>query len=423
LENASGFGVRFVAHEAMGVGAGRPNEGKKALICFFDAYLGVAPSVVSTILQLVERGYQVDVILREISADFGAPPPLPKAVRVLRLSAPSNRLGWLKTLRGRAGKFANKALPAIDMLHFTLGAGKAALGRRYHAVFGIDMFGLIAAYCATKTANAGHLVYWSLEIHFLDELIDPVTRVAKQLENRISHKADLIVVQDDVRAAALAKATGVSMNRMIAVPNAPLGRPGKVEPEFLHSALNLRPETRIVLHAGMICDEAMSLDLARAAAKWREPYKLVFHERRRRDPAEPYLQALLESGAGRLALSLTPQPLDRVDSVFASAFVGLAFYSDAFGPNFSQIGTASGKLAFFLRNGVPVVVNSLPGLARLVDKTRCGIAVAAADDVFSAVERIAEDYEGFRRRARACFDGHFDFRPFFDDALQRLGEK
>jgi hypothetical protein len=176
-----------------------------------------------------------------------------------------------------------------------------------------------------------------------------------------------------------------------------------------------------VLHAGMIGDHVMSSELAKAAAGWTGPYQLVFHEGVKR-ANEPYLRMIEKTGAGRVVLSLTPVPFHQVDSVFASAFIGLAFYSDSIGPNFSEIGAASGKLAFLLRNGVPVIVNALPSLKRLVDETGCGIAVANSGEVFSAIERIAKNYDRYHRSALDCFDNHFDFRPFFDKALQRLAQ-
>ena len=53
---------------------------------------------------------------------------------------------------------------------------------------------------------------------------------------------------------------------------------------------------------------------------------------------------------------------EQVEQVFASAFIGLVVYSDGWGENFSTVGLASGKLSFFLRNGIPVIVNSIPAL-------------------------------------------------------------
>jgi glycosyltransferase involved in cell wall biosynthesis len=397
-----------------------PDAGKAALICFFEGYLGVAPSIISAIQRLAERGYRIDVIVRQTSGQFAAPPTMPATVRLFYFRAQNERFKRLQERPGPLGRLARSALYAADAIHFVMMTRRTARGHHYHIAFGIDMFGIIAAHHATRTAAVDRLVYWSLEI-YSGHGWSRLPRFAKRLEVQISNKADLVIVQDDNRAAIL-KANGISAMHTAMVPNAPMGRPVMRERNFLHTLLGLPLDTRIVLHAGMISEMTMSPELAKAAAGLTGPYRLVFHEHTKRDPDEPVLRMIEKTGAGRVVLSLTPVPFHQVDSVFASAFIGLAFYSDSFGPNFSEIGAASGKLAFLLRNGVPVIVNALPSLKRLVDETGCGIAVANPDELMSAIERIAGNYDRYHRGALDCFDNRFDFRPFFDKALQRLAE-
>ena len=399
-----------------------PDEGKAALICFYEGYLDTAPSIISAILRLAERGYRIDVVVRQTSLQAAAPPPMPATVRLFSFRAQNERFERLQELPGLLGRLARSALFAADVIHFVMMTRRTARGHHYHIAFGVDMFGLIAAHHATRTAVVDRLVYWSLEIYFRHELRGWLPQFARRLEDQISSKADLAIVQDDNRAAILAKANRISAAHTAIVPNAPMGRPVMRERNFLHTLLGLPLDTRIVLHAGMIGGLVLSSELAKAAAGWTGPYRLVFHAAVKQDPDEPYLRMIEKTGAGRVVLSLTPVPFHQVDSVFASAFIGLAFYTDSRGPNFSEIGAASGKLAFLLRNGVPVIVNALPSLKRLVDKTGCGIAVANSGEVFSAIERIAKNYDRYHRGALDCFENHFDFRPFFDKALQRLAQ-
>jgi hypothetical protein len=177
-----------------------------------------------------------------------------------------------------------------------------------------------------------------------------------------------------------------------------------------------------VLHAGLICEEFLSLEVATAARKWSDPYVLVLHEREKRDPTDEYLRAVSAAGGDRVKLSLAPVPLRELDSVFASGFVGLAMYSNAHGPNVADIGAASGKLAFCLRNGVPVIVSALPGLTELVTTTGCGLAVEAPSEIWNSILEISEDYDAYRSRAFQAFEERLDFRAMFDAAFGQLLE-
>jgi glycosyltransferase involved in cell wall biosynthesis len=257
-------------------------------------------------------------------------------------------------------------------------------------------------------------------MYFLKELKNPILFWAKLREIYISRRTQMVLIPDFERGRLLAKENGFDESRIACVPNGPMGRPKFVTPDFLQHRLSLSSNTRLVLHAGMISEGLMSLDIAQSAASWPDPYRLVFHERMSRSPYEPYLQKVVAAGANRVLLSLEPVPYDQLDSIYASAWVGLAFYNDKMGKNFTQCAAASGKLAFYLRNGVPVVVCSQPDLKQLIDQTGCGIAVDHPSELIDAFKAIEEDYDGFRKRARACFDKRFDFKPAFESALARL---
>lgn len=393
---------------------------KRALICFWEGYLGVAPSVINAIRYLAENGYQVDVVIRDAGTAFPDPPDMPVNASVIKLLAPSAKLNWLPSVPSIFGKLIRLLFLALDAWHFTTATAHLVKGRDYDLAFGIDMFGLIAVKKASNTATLRRVANWSLEMYFIKEMRNPVLLWAKMREIHISRKAHMIVIPDIGRGKLLAKENGFDESRIACVPNGPIGRPKLVNHKFLQQRLSLSSSTRLILHAGMISEGLLSLDLAQAAASWPDPYRLIFHERLSRSPEDPYLQEVLRAGAQRVSLSLEPVSYDQLDSVYASAWVGLVFYNDMMGQNFTQCAAASGKLAFYLRNCVPVVVCAQPDLKQLMDEYGCGIAINHPSGLLNAFKIIEADYDGFRKRALKCFDSRFDFRPAFESALGRL---
>lgn len=394
---------------------------RRALICFWDGHLGVAPSVVSAIRLLAERGYAVDVVARDTGDSFSDVTALPNAVTIVSPRAPSIRLGGLRSLPGPAGQLMRLVALALDRRYFTAACRRVASGKNYDLAIGVDMFGLIAADAAAEVSSIARLTNWSLEMYFRATLSNPLLRAAKRREIAISRRCELIFIQDADRARSLAAENGLPMDRFAFVPNAPAGFPVHTQSGFLRGHLGIAADRQIVLHAGMIHDDVCAMDLAASAATWPERYCLVFHERAFRDATDPYLQKIIAASAGRVVLSLRPVPLEKVDDVFASGWAGLVFYTDSQGPNFTEVAMASGKLAFYLRNGVPVVVNALPSLVRLIERWGCGVVASDPSAIAAALDTIAADHEGFSARARACFAAEFDFRPFFLRALEKIG--
>ena len=81
----------------------------------------------------------------------------------------------------------------------------------------------------------------------------------------------------------------------------------------------------------------------------------MFHTPFKRLPSDPYLRSLQAAGGNRVFLSLAPVPFDMVDIVYAAARIGLVSFSPV-DSNFATTLMSSGKLRYYLRNGLPVVI-------------------------------------------------------------------
>ena len=326
----------------------------------------MAPSVVNAAKRFAELGVHVDLVTLE--ADMKVPSHAFPChdVRVIQVSRFSRQKSWVKS-----DTFVSRAAPIINFAQLIYRSMLEARKGRPDFVIGVDPIGLIAAFIARIAShNKPRFVYWSLELLVRKDFRRiSIKRLIKGLEAAISRMVDLIVVQDDARGQILRRENGISGTAMAFVPNSALGPTTSERTDYLHELLDLTKDTRIVLHAGMICEPVMPMELAASTRYWPDGYVLVLHERQKRDEHEPYLKALSEIGGDRTRLSLNPVPLDEIDKVFASAFIGLVVYSDGWGENFSTVGLASGKLSFFLRNGIPVIVNSIPALRNLVSTT------------------------------------------------------
>jgi glycosyltransferase involved in cell wall biosynthesis len=176
----------------------------------------------------------------------------------------------------------------------------------------------------------------------------------------------------------------------------------------------------------MICPNTLSLELAQAAADWPSAAVLVFHERERRRPEEPYLREIEKASHGRALLSLEPVAYDELDRLAASAHVGIILYQEELGPNFALMAGASGKMGQYLRCGLPVVALALRGLEDVVRNYRCGVCVSSPSEIGAALETIRGDYALYRANAFKCYEEVYEFGRHFEavvEEIQKIGNE
>jgi hypothetical protein len=114
--------------------------------------------------------------------------------------------------------------------------------------------------------------------------------------------------------------------------------------------------------------------------------------------------------------------------LFDGADVGAAIY-DAMpdtvyaSTNISCIGLSSGKMAYYLRAGVPIITNKNNSVASLIEETGCGLAVKCIAEDFGAALSVIDDHlAGFSKRACEAFSSHFDPDAGLKCLLAKIGE-
>ncbi len=177
---------------------------------------------------------------------------------------------------------------------------------------------------------------------------------------------------------------------------------------FLRDHLGLRPEQRILLIAGGLGPDQMTFEILRQAAGWDPGFVLVLHSASGRYTPELLAAARDPALAGRVRLTelqLSIEDAERL--VYASADVGLVFYRDI-GFNHRHTAYSSGKLAAFLRAGVPVIVPDFDEFRAALARFRFGEAVPV-EGIGAAAARLLSDPEPYIRQAQQAFEQVYSF--------------
>jgi glycosyltransferase involved in cell wall biosynthesis len=163
----------------------------------------------------------------------------------------------------------------------------------------------------------------------------------------------------------------------------------------------------------------MSLEIVKAAQDWPEGWVLVLHGNS--TPSTPqeqrFLHRLREADRKRRTVfSLDPLPHKEFEELVASADIGLVLYKKT-SENMYQLGLSSGKLAQYLKCGLPVVVSDFPSLRSIVDGYRCGICVQNLEEMKRVIEEIFADYKEYSNRSIQCFNDLFSLDNYSPSIL------
>jgi len=424
---------------------------KRIAIVFYETYLGCAPSLINAARLLDENEWHVDILMRQSQDEFAEPPWLGEHVQIMlvnpdrELSSQANtseakQVSWKSRVRAVLPGVLSRRLASLRdtkdrMLasirpanwnacpRFVDAVSSATQDRRYDAVIGVDTLGLAAAAPLASRLSVP-LIYWSLEIMFLNQFWSPAKRRSKRIERRCHQLADVLVIQDTERQASLCRENRVPQCPTLLIPNSPRGHVAEdLVTGHFNRQFGLDLSTRVILHAGSICEGMRSSDLAASAATLPDDCRLIFHSHTPIDLQTHYYRDIVAAGAGKVLISTQPVPYDELDTLMASADIGIVIYDSSLGPNFQLLAGASGKLSHYLRCRVPVISVDNPSIARVLDENRCGIGVQRVEDINDAVHRILSDHESYQSRAQTTYETQFEFEKHFEQLLDFLDER
>jgi hypothetical protein len=407
-------------------------------IVYPRANVDTVPSLVGAVEVLAEAGHEVHLFTY---ATAGQPLPSFSAssikLRPLGIEGLAEySTAGLRSAVKRASWLPGVARAPLARTYRVLGAGLATSSRlaararsavaerepAFDCVIGVDPDGLALAH---SIAHGAPLGYFSLELLLSYELSTPVDRQLKAQERELSQQAAFVIIQDEARGRLLAEDNNLPWDRLVLVPNAPPGPARRQAGRYWHKRFDLPEDARVVIHAGSLGDWTGVEGIVESVSDWPEPWVLVVHTRYDAESTAYVERLRARADSNRVFLSLKPVPRQDYDALIDGADVGLGFYipdpSSAFTQrNLLTLGLSSGKLAYYLRAGLPVIVNRDASIADDVDAHGMGVAVSDVHEVAHAIRTIESDYDSFSRNALKFFEEHLDFRRAFAEVIRRV---
>ncbi len=283
-------------------------------------------------------------------------------------------------------------------------------------VIAADKSSLLACRLARRLPE----VYFSLEATPLDEETSLAGRALNRLEARMVRRpgpdAPWVIAQSPARAALVQPDAGRHVIVPVTSDGDPLPRSG-----WLRQRHGIAPGQRVLLIAGGLGVDQLTPEIVSAAAHWHPSLVLVLHSASGRYAPELLALAQQPALAGRVKLSADHFTIDEAErQVYAGADLGIVYYRDL-GFNFRHTAYSSGKLAAFLRAGVPVIVPPFAEFRQAVQAHGYG-ACATVEEMGAVALQLLSRAEALEAAARRAFDGvyrHERYRGRVAEAIAR----
>jgi len=378
-------------------------EPMRVALFVYYGWLSFSPSLDSAIRLLVKEGYHVDVVYK-YDEKYGTFEPNIKKVRLLAVKpCKRNYFTSLKYL--------------INSLKFTI-------NYEYDFLIGVDWGGVIVAGIMTMINNIPY-VYYSLELLLKEDIQKQqyiqrmLFRFIKVIESYYIRKASLIIIQDEYRKAVLINDANIRhKDRIVMVPNAYYFE-GEKNKKHIKGTFNFPKGKKIVLYAGSIIPEMAIKEIIDQIKTWPNDILFLLHTFFINDYLKDIEQLIKANNLGdKIWISLRRLSFEELCSLIGRAHIGISFNKPG---NKNGELTPSGKVSFYLSQGIPIIINNIPPqYVDLVLKYNCGIVVNNPNEVGDAIKTILENYQRMSINAKECYKEELEFSKYFRRVLRQL---
>ena len=370
------------------------------------------PCLCNLLWALTEAGYEVDVFCLQDSV-YIAPSFSSKSEPI---NVFTNYPAW------RAGGVCRFVGNSTILPLFAL---RRHMQMRYVSVIGVDAQGLIDAVNFNKWVRKP-VVYFSTEVLPLDEIDRDSLRAVKEREMEICKDVSMVVIQDEERAELLRRDVDIPISKFVFLPNSPRGTAERRRSSFLRRRFGLAENDLIVLHTGTVASWACVHQLVLSTWAWPADAVLIIHNRRRGAWSSEY-DRVVRYLARKVRVLFSDEPVSAAayPDIVASADIGIVFYEPSFdvptnGKNIQYVGLSSGKLAYFLQAGIPVIANDISAVGRIIRQYRCGALTSDPANTRAGLDEIRMRYDTFSRCALAAFSEELDCGRALKSVVERF---
>lgn len=264
-------------------------------------------------------------------------------------------------------------------------------------------------------------IYLSLELNNLrNEHPSDFCEYKRKVTKKIIETSLFSIIQDENRENLLKKDLEIQDN--INFFHFPVSIKGPIlkKHTYLKDKFGISEEKTIVLYSGSIMPWALLVEIVESANNWNEKYVLVIHGGRY---DVDYLNKIIDIAKSKnIFISTDWVSYEEIEKLIASAHIGIACYIENTINNVI-IDNASGKIAYYLKAGLPVVMKDNQYNKKFVEKFQCGQVFDKYCNIGGVLDQIVERYPIYKENAYSTFNNKYDFDVYYQKLIKEIEKK
>lgn len=383
------------------------NTNQAVALITAHGWIGVSTPVVMTAKYLAKKGYLVDLFMTEdaFCKDMGIATPKFEDPNITIFKHTTNPLDNITYTTNNSFYIHSRDLEFVTKY--------ISPPKKYVWLVGFDPGGLV---------RAGILsLYWKVPFIYHSLELNDVQNGDKIAEKWFSQRALLSITQDTLRADILSQLNNINREKIEVSYNSSFGEILPQKCDYFHRRFNIPKEKKIVLSTGTLLPEHGIGKIITSVHKWPAQFVLVLHGWIPDENFKSAILSVLASNAGRIFLSTEILDIEKKNIIFQSSDIGIVFFEPV-SINFKFGAGSAGKLYDFMRAGVPIIGNSLPGMKELLEDNKCGIVVNDANEIGKALGVIIEQYAEFRKKSFESFY-KYEFGKCYEKLLEKINSE
>ncbi len=288
--------------------------------------------------------------------------------------------------------------------------------QKYDVILAVDPHGFVFAKTFFPKCNP---IYYSLELYLREDHfgLDYSDQVMLKERTQIGDISGLIIQSEEKEAAFRKDYQLDSKIPSFLLPVTYQGPPVYEKSFFLHERYALPKDKKIALHLGGITEWFSCEEMILAFSELSD-WILFFQGY----PDRNYLKYLRELIAARkidnvIFSNTLYSSLDELSPVISSCDIGIAWYKNI-SAGFRMVGKSSGKIASYLKFGLPIVASRFPSTVEVIEKGDCGVCIENLSDISGAVSSIERNYTRIKDNCWRQYEQTFRFDNYQNSLLE-----
>ena len=285
-------------------------------------------------------------------------------------------------------------------------------GTKYNLIISVDRHGLIEASGLNKYLNLKHHNI-NYEIFFRDE----TKRSYKKIEIQSYKDVGKVLIQDNLRATLFSIENNFPLRNIFTVPISESSiQTNHAIKTRLRDKLGIPLNKKVLISIGSMEEWTMIAEIIELICSLDEKWVLILNSRFGDMPKQFQDIIVRNNISDRVFINQDPvADISEMHSILDGVSYGLAFYKPIYtnkylGKNIENIGLASGKIATYCKNNIPVITNANGNISELLFKYNAGLFIKDITKLPSKIDSIIINSDG----PKELFLNELDFLKFKD---------